>query len=531
MLVIGATLGAKALAEGRRAHRALADLRETAPTFEAQAKALTGTGKLEDAIQKIGYAVKLAPDNADYRLIRANLLQAAQQLGEAAQDYRRVLALRPGDAVARTNLALCETLLAENGGRAALPPAVQSRLLDALLAQKRDLEAAPLAMLLRRDAQAMRGGVLARLAHYTQQPGWKDSRLTVLDGTFGLSLRGLQIGDLSVLQGLPFSSLEIAHTSFNDLRPLTGLPLSNLGVQWTTVSDLTPLRGMKLRWLDVYNTKVSDLTPLAGMPLERLILGFLPELADLSPLRGMPLKELNLDVSRKVVDLSPLAGAPIEVFVLSRTALRDISVLRGMPLRELDLGGSDAITDFSPLEHCATLERIKLPWDIRDIGFLSTLPKLKQVEMHGPNEPDRWIPAPDFLAAHAADAPAIVAARTALATLGVTNLSVRRIALDKDRALKLDLANTRFSNLAALQPLPVKSINLSATSVRDLSPLAEFGALEAVTLPPNAQGVERLRTLPKLRYLSLRWNSPAQRPEQTVAEFWKEFDAKRTSGK
>ncbi len=80
-------------------------------------------GNFGAASEKIGYAI---------------------QLNATAVDYRRVLALRPADAAAKTNLALCEKLLGETGGT---PPGhpQQFKLLEALRQQKRLLEAAPLA--------------------------------------------------------------------------------------------------------------------------------------------------------------------------------------------------------------------------------------------------------------------------------------------------------------------------------------------------------------------------------------------------
>src|SRR5204863_7901573 len=99
--------------ERDRAENALTSLKETAPTFAAQATGLVEQGDLEDALEKIGYAVSLDKVNADYLLQRANLLQATQQLTEAAECYRGVLALR-ADPAAKMNLELCEKLLRDN---------------------------------------------------------------------------------------------------------------------------------------------------------------------------------------------------------------------------------------------------------------------------------------------------------------------------------------------------------------------------------------------------------------------------------
>jgi tetratricopeptide (TPR) repeat protein len=164
-LLIGAVFGTKAVVEGQRAERMLGELRGTAPTFVAQSRALLGEGNLEDALAKIGYAVKLAPDNADYRLARAHLFQSTQRLREAEAEYRLVLARRPGDAAARANLDICTKLLAENGGKPQLPLTLQARLLDTLIAQHRDPGGIDQAMYCSADSS---GWPLFRLTRHQQ---------------------------------------------------------------------------------------------------------------------------------------------------------------------------------------------------------------------------------------------------------------------------------------------------------------------------------------------------------------------------
>ena len=115
IVLLSGAFTAKVIATGQRAERSMAELRETAPAFEAQSRALLAEGKLDEALSKIGYAATLAPEHAEYLLARAHLLESTQRLPEAAQEYRRVLEQRPDDAAAKLNLALCERLLAEKG--------------------------------------------------------------------------------------------------------------------------------------------------------------------------------------------------------------------------------------------------------------------------------------------------------------------------------------------------------------------------------------------------------------------------------
>src|SRR5439155_9709881 len=138
-------------------------------------------------------------------------LQALSRLTEAAESYRRVLALRGDDAAAKANLGLCEKLLGENGGNPALPAPLKIKLLDAILAQKRQADAVPLSRELKRDTDTAETTIKTLLKTVMAQPGWEAKRLTRLpDGTFKLDLGGLKVTDLSILAGLPISYLDLS---------------------------------------------------------------------------------------------------------------------------------------------------------------------------------------------------------------------------------------------------------------------------------------------------------------------------------
>jgi serine/threonine protein kinase len=574
VLLVGAIFGTQAFIEGRRAEQTLEELRGTAPTFEAQARALVAEGKLDDALSKIGYAIKLAPESVDYQLTRAHLLQSTQHLTEAAMAYRQVLSLRPEDLAAETNLELCEMLLAEKGGATELPLPLQGKLLDALISQQRDLEAAPLAKLLKRDKQTAEATIRARLASYATQPGWTSNRIQTSGRGYRVGLEGLQLGDLNVLRDLPIVDLGLHSTSVTDLRPLAGLPLEVLRLSNTRVSDLSPLRGMALQTLEIHGCNVTDLSPLVGMPLKELSLGNNKRLSDLKPLAGLPLEKLNANML-PMIDLSPL---------------------RGLPLKELLMHNNDGVVpDFSPIHQSATLERISLPSAISDLSFLTTLPKLQQVEWHKGQGKDVWLPTREFLAIYGPEVPEIKAGRAALASAGLRDLPIWRISADADHHLQLGLGDTPIKDLAPLRGLPVSRLILSGTDVVDLDPLrgmplqelnltklkvrnieplrgmplrqlnlaytlvsdleplrgmplvvlqipgtevndvailADIPSLEEINLPKDkVANLERLRTLPNLRYLSSDWNFETNHPAQTAEEFWKAYDATKATGK
>jgi Leucine-rich repeat (LRR) protein len=379
-------------------------------------------GKFDAAIEKIGYAIQLEETNADYHLFRAHLREALQDLVPAAEGYRRVLALRPADPAAQTNLALCEKLLRESGG-AALKLDQQRQLLAALRTQKHLVESAPLAALVDPDTATAKAAIESRLREWVKQPGWKGvQRIAALpDGTFKVDLSSLPSGELSVLKGQPISGLSLKDTGIADLNSLAGLPLKDLYLQGAKATDLSPLRGMKLNRLDVIGTSVSDLSPLAGMPLTFFSCNDCKQVGDLSPLRGAPLVELNLG-GTSVASLAPLAGAPLKQLFVQGSRVTDITLLsgfdsleelnllglpavtdlaplaklhltwlncfgtkitsiaplRGQPLRFLSLMNT-GVTDLSPLADCVTLEEIILPAAFGDLSLLRKLPKLRLI--------------------------------------------------------------------------------------------------------------------------------------------------------
>ena len=400
VLLIGGTFGTKAVVEGRRAQLALAKLRSTAPTFAEQAKALIENGKFDEALDKNAFAIELDDANADYHLSRANTLQALSRLPEAAESYRRVLALRSDDAAAKANLDLCEKLLAENGGDPALTAPLKTKLLAALMAQKRQTDALPLNRELKHDTDAAETTIKARLKSIMAQPGWDVKRLSSLpDGTFKLILSGLNVSDVAVLGGLQISDLNLSGTAVTDLAPLHQLPLHTLPMNGLKVANLDGLRGLKLRWLSISNVQITDLSPLAGMPLESLAMGGVSKVSDLSPLRGMPLKSLDAP-SSGIRDLRPLRDLPIETLKVHDTSVEsldgvqklplhtlsiqdtrvgDLSPLRGSPVKELYLAGCNSLRDLSPLADMPALEILIVPTHISDIAFLKKLPKLKRL--------------------------------------------------------------------------------------------------------------------------------------------------------
>ncbi len=452
----------------------LDDLRRTAPVFFAQAKIVLEEGDLEDALKKIGYAIQLDDANADYHLFRANLRESAQDLTAAAEGYRRVLALRPADAAAQTNLALCEKLLRESGG-AALKLDQQRQLLAALRAQKRLLESAPLAALIDPNTATAKAALISRLREWAKAPGWSSQqRVTSLpDGTFKVDLNGLAPGDFSVLKGQPVSGLCLRYTGITDLSGLAGLPLKELELQQVKVTDLSPLRGMPLERLDLSGTAMTDLSPLRGMKLQALIMSK-TGVSDLRPLAGMPLTLLDCRDCSKLMDLSPLRGMPLVELNVGGTSVVNLAPLAGAPLKKLSVQFTK-VSDFTPLSQMASLE---------ELNFEST---------------------------------------------SITDLTP----LTKLHLTWLNCNYTKITSIAPLSGQPLRFLGLRQAGVTDLSPLADCATLDKLILPDAFGDLSLLRKLPKLRLISTRHVGAAYNPDpaQTVAEFWKEYDTQQAAKK
>ncbi len=190
--------------------------------------------------------------------------------------------------------------------------------MDALMREGRAVEAGPLAAHLGQGSKALEATLRARLREYAAQPGWKYTNIASLpNGTFHVALYHMKLGDLSVLQGLPVSELDLDDPDLKDLRLVSGLPLTSLSIGSCQVTDLSPLRGLKLERLDCSGCGISDLEPIQMMPLRKLSLEG-TQVTDLHLLEGLPLEDLYLkDLNIKSLD--PLRTLPLRSLSLAFT--------------------------------------------------------------------------------------------------------------------------------------------------------------------------------------------------------------------
>ncbi|MFA6546057.1 MAG: protein kinase [Limisphaerales bacterium] len=332
----------------RKVTTALTELKETAPSFYAEAKALVDEVKFAKALTKVNYAIHLQPDDARFHALRGNILQSMFQFAEAREAYERALELEPALRPAADNLKLCEKILLDNAGRATLRPESLADLRVLMSRQQRSAEALAVATRESRGAQAT-------------FESWR--ALTHKLGLVGAVRR--EAGGIL---------LSVQQPEFNDLTPFRAAPLVKLFIRDTQVDDLGPLKNMPLTVLDAGSTRVADISALKGMPLH------------------------SLDISRtRVTSLEPLRGMQLGMLNLAHTRVSDLGPLKGMPVHHLQLEGCTNLTDFSALAECRQLEGITLPVGAKNLEPLKQLPKLRRIGYSLPEGGWEYVPLSDGL--------------------------------------------------------------------------------------------------------------------------------------
>ena len=137
-------------------------------------------------------------------------------------------------------------------------------------------------------------------------------KLMELNPGFDGKIRGWSGGGGPKIEGNVVTELGLVAGDSADLSPVRALPelrkLRCIGFagQRFSISDLSPLEGMALTHLELYGTQVSDLSALKRMQLMDLGLGR-TSIVDLSPLQGSPIAELRCEFTN-VENLTPLQG-------------------------------------------------------------------------------------------------------------------------------------------------------------------------------------------------------------------------------
>lgn len=178
----------------------------------------------------------------------------------------------------------------------------------------------------------------------------------------------------------------------------------------------------------------------------------------------------RVDVSGlPITDFTPLHGMGVKNLQANRTAISDLSSVIGVGMEQLWLIECGNLKDLAPLANCRSLTNLNLSGS--PVSHLAPLRGL--------------------------------------------------------RLSSIAISRTRIKDLSPLRGMPLKGFYcVGSDSDFDVSPLSECVALEEITIPKSAKNIESLRRLPALRYIShgFDFSAKPQRPAQTAAEFWAEFD-------
>jgi serine/threonine protein kinase/Leucine-rich repeat (LRR) protein len=387
------------------------------------------------------------------------------------------------------------------------------------------------------------------------------------DGFMNLDIAGLPIADLSGLAGLPIRHLVVRGTGAQALTPLSGMPLISLDASENPIADLSPLSACRgLQILDLHGTQITDLRPLAQLKLQRLVAAG-TALRDLSILRGMPLVELDLAACPDLSDSSPLVGCPRLETLLLPVKASDARVVRQLPGLKRFSNQSLASFDgewsrvpsvqafFSAVEALDALRA-----ELRKFGM--TEEKLAAIhytedgmlELNLSN-----LPIEDLSFLKGLPVRTLLIDKTQVTNLSpLAGLPLQKLWMRQTKITSLEglqgvpleyleayqsqltdlsaLANcqtlralritsTQVSDLTPILHLPIDHIHVAKTRITDYSPLAACETLEKIELSRETPGIEALRKLPRVQYISTRFDGKTDRPAQTAQEFWAEYDA------
>jgi serine/threonine protein kinase len=268
VLLVGATLGTKALIEGRRAEDALTDLRKTAPALLQLAASEAAVQRFDSALDKVDAALSLDPRLTAAHWRRGWILVGQDKLPEAIAALREAARFDPQNHRFAALLPMVEKMAAATA-ETRHAEAIAMPIYNHLSAVNATGEATPFIRHLKQTSQQRLTLVRERLKQWLGDAPFV-VRLTE-QGTIHVNMDGQRVGSLEPLRGLPIGQLNAAACDLESLEPLQGMSLTLLVVANNPkLDDLSPLRGMALEHLNVNIAKITDLSPLAGMPLRDL---------------------------------------------------------------------------------------------------------------------------------------------------------------------------------------------------------------------------------------------------------------------
>ena len=382
VLVVGSTLGTKAIMEGRRAEReavtakaALADLKKTAPALRQLAESEAGLQRFDSALEKLDAALALDPSHLPDYWRRAWLFIGMDRLPEAVVAIRLAQEKDPANRGLATIAPVVETLAALPAGEP-WPQDSARHLWDHLDKVDASAEVVALSTKLKLSANENETLVRKRLEQWLGKgKGKVDLDKT---GRVRVDFQKLPIGTADPLLGLPIDDLDISYTRIATVDKISEMKLIRLSIQSTKIANLSPVRGMLLREILLDRTEISDLSPLSEAPLEVMSCSELYGI-DLSPLRRAPLRVVNISRT-STVDLSFLSAAPIEDLQAYSNQISDLTPLQGKQLKVLSIS-SNKVRDLSPLRGCPIVMLVVHGNPLKDLTPLLDLPKLERLRI------------------------------------------------------------------------------------------------------------------------------------------------------
>jgi predicted Zn finger-like uncharacterized protein len=325
----------QAAGESKKAKEAyqayLEQVKGSVPLLLRAAKSALGERQYDDALVQASAAAQTAPDNADARLLKGQLLITRLRFAEAAAELEEYRKLQGEDADVQKLTELCRT---------AQPEDVNSRL-------------AFVEVFTQRGELALADGVTSGEGKTVLEA--RQRLLEIHRKRIEAAWPGQGFQLKMNKEGRYFTRL----TKVTDLTPLRGMPFTSLELLGgDQIRELTPLKGMRLTWLRIAGAQVRDLSPLKGMPLTWLYLSGCKEVGDLSPLKSMPLTSLYLDSCIPVRDLEPLKGMPLKVLSIIGTGVTHLTPLQGMELDEIRLTPKNIMQGLDILRDMESLKTI-----------------------------------------------------------------------------------------------------------------------------------------------------------------------------
>lgn len=191
------------------------------------------------------------------------------------------------------------------------------------------------------------------------------------------------ITDISLLKNL--SRLELIYQNISDLSPLEGLNLSVLNIEGNLVDDFKPLERMTaLTELFAGSNPIRDLSPLPSLYRLKHLSLQRAAVSDIGPLAQIPSLEFVDLFDIPCADYSPLAALPALASVnISEATARDVAVVvENKQLKEI-VAHRCGITSFDLFKALPNLERLEL-WqnNISDLSGIEVLQNLKHLNLN-----------------------------------------------------------------------------------------------------------------------------------------------------